>query len=507
MKKLLLLQLLLINSLLIFSQAPIIQWQKALGGTKEDYANSVQQTTDGGYIVAGYSKSNDGDVTGNHGSYDYWVIKLNALGSIQWQKSFGGTNDDIASSIQQTTDGGYIVAGKSSSNDGDVTGHHGNLGTYDCWIVKLDVSGTIQWQKSLGGTDGDWANSIQQTTDGGYIVAGHSGSYNGDVTGHHGNNDCWIVKLNTIGTIQWQKSLGGTQADYANSIEQTTDGGYIVAGRSSSNDGDVSGNHGYGDYWVVKLNATGTIQWQKSLGGTQYDVASSIQQTTDGGYIIAGSSISNDGNVIGNHGGEDYWIVKLSSTGTIQWQKSLGGTSWDEAYSIQQTTDGGYIVTGISCSIGGNYLVVKLDATGAIQWQKSLGGTNLDYAYSIHQTTDGGYIIAGASSSNDGDVTGNHGSNDCWIVKLSATITGVEENSIQNLISVYPNPSSGNIIIQASTAGRYSIINELGQTIQQFQLNNSNNYTINIENLSTGIYFVVGYNNNEMVRQKIIVTK
>ena len=234
------------------AQAPAIEWQKCLGGTSWDYAKSIQQTSGGGFIVAGETWSNDGDVSGNHGIVDSWIVKLNSSGDIIWQKCFGGTDDDVAFSIQQTSDGGFIVAGYTSSNDGDVSGNHGGG---DYWVVKLDSSGTIQWQKCLGGTDNDEAKSIQQTSDGGYIVAGETWSNDGDVSGNHGNSDYWVVKLNSSGDIEWQKCLGGTVKDIAKTIQQTSDGGFIVAGYTNSNDGDVSGIHGdYYDFWVVKLN-------------------------------------------------------------------------------------------------------------------------------------------------------------------------------------------------------------------------------------------------------------
>ncbi len=210
MKIILTLQFLFFVSMTFSQTAPAIQWEKALGGTGYDYATSIVQTSDGGYIVAGYSYSNDGDVTGNHGSADYWVVKLDNTGSISWQKSLGGSGDDEAASIVQTSDGGYIMAGSSNSNDGDVTGNHGS---YDCWVVKLDNTGSVSWQKSLGGTGGDLASSVEQTSDGGYIVAGQSYSTDGDVTGNHGVADCWVVKLDDTGSISWQKSLGGSNAD------------------------------------------------------------------------------------------------------------------------------------------------------------------------------------------------------------------------------------------------------------------------------------------------------
>jgi len=340
MKKLLILSATLLYSIITFSQAPTIQWQKPLGGTSSDDAQCIEQTADGGYIVAGYSESNDGDVSGNHGGYDCWIVKLDTAGTIQWKKSLGGSKEDAALSIKQTLDGGYIMAGGSYSNDGDVTANHGFA---DYWIVKLDSLGIIQWQKSLGGTDQDYAYSIQQTNDGGYIVAGFTESNNGDVTVNHGLSDYWIVKLDAFGTLQWEKTLGGTDFDYAYFIQQTLDGGYIIAGRSNSNDGDVAGNHGttciQADYWIVKLSALGTIQWQKCLGGTGDDKATSIRQTLDGGYIIGGDSWSNDGDVTWNYGYSDCWIVKLDAVGTIQWQKSFGGTGNDHTKSIQRSEE------------------------------------------------------------------------------------------------------------------------------------------------------------------------
>ena len=505
MKKILLTVSLFIITICITAQP--IEWQKCLGGTNSDWAESIQHTTDGGYVVAGTSESIDGDVTGNHGYTDCWVVKLTSLGAIDWQKSLGGANFDQATSIQQTTDGGYIVAGYSESTDGDVTGNHGN---YDYWVVKLDSTGTITWQKSLGGNGDDEAYYIQQTSDGGYIVAGMSESVDGDVTSNHGYRDFWVVKLDSIGGIDWQKCLGGTVGDGANSIQQTTDGGYIVAGHSNSTDGDVTGNHGSWDYWVVKLTSTGTIEWQKSLGGTGGDAAFSIQLTADGGYIVAGYSNSTDGDVTGNHGSRDYWVVKLDSLGAIDWQKSLGGTGIDEPCSIQQTTDGGYVVAGLSWSTDGDvigtynygltdYWVVKLDSSGTIDWQKSLGGWDGDDAYSIQQTADGGYIVAGRSNSNSGNVTGNHGANDSWVVKLSPTV-GVDEITKQKMFSVYPNPASNQITIKATAklvGAAYTVFDNMGKMVLSGQLKTENT-VIELGNLSDGIYlFSIGENNKQ----------
>jgi len=484
---------------------PDIVWQKSLGGSDGDWARFIQQTSDGGFIVAGYSKSNDGDVSGNHGGVDYWVVKVNSAGDIVWQKFLGGSSDDYANSVQQTADSGFIVAGYSKSNDGDVSGHHGSTDYYDYWVVKLDSSGDIEWQKSLGGSDWDWAYSIDQTADGGFIVAGYSKSNDGDVSGNHGSYDYWVVKLNSAGDIEWQKSLGGSSSDWAHSIQQTSDGGFIVAGYSKSNDGDVSGHHGSThpdsltyDYWVVKLNSAGDIVWQKSLGGSSSDLTHSIQQTSDGGFIVAGYSKSNDGDVSGHHGSThpdsltyDYWVVKLDSVGEIVWQKSLGGSDWDWAFSIDQTADGGFIVAGSSKSNDGDvsghhgsthpdsltydYWVVKLNSVGEIVWQKSLGGSDEDHARSIQQTADGGFIVVGFSESNDGDVSGNHGSThpdsltyDYWVVKLSpddGIAEGRGERPFALAIGAYPNPFNSSVAIAAPAGAEMEIYDVNGRMI------------------------------------------
>ncbi len=359
---------------------------------------------------------------------------LNAQVEIKWAKTYGGSYPDNAYSVQQTTDGGYIVVGRSLSNNGDVSGNHGG---YDFWMVKLDAQGDLTWQKSLGGNGADKASSVQQTSDGGYIIAGTSSSTTGDVTGNHGGDDFWLAKTDNQGNLVWQKCLGGSGTDLAHSVQQTSDGGYIVAGSTSSNNGDVSGNHNptSPDYWVVKLDGQGNITWQKCLGGSGFEYAREIQQTTDGGYIVAGgSSYSNNGDITEPRGGTDYWVVKLDGQGNITWQKCLGGTGYQFAFAIQQTSDGGYIVAGETTQIvadgdvsaglgsgGGDFWVVKIDGQGNVIWEKVIGGTGYERAHGVKQTADGGYIVTGYSSSNDVDVSGNHGGQyDCWIVKLSS---------------------------------------------------------------------------------------
>lgn len=500
-KNTLLIVILFFTTLCITAQ-PTIEWQKSLGGTGNDYAHSIQQTFDGGYIVAGYSNSIDGDVIGNHGSSDFWVVKLTSLGGIDWHKTFGGDNGESLSYIYQTIDSGYVLCGYSQSNNGDVTSNHGGG---DYWVVKINSLGFIEWEKSLGGSVSDDPQSIQQTTDGGYIVAGYSWSNDGDVTGNHGGSDYWVVKLSSFGIIEWQKSLGGSNEDYASFVQETIDGGYILSGRTYSNDGDVTSNHGFSDCWIVKLTSLGDIDWQKAIGGSTNDEVYSIKQTSDGGYIFAGSSQSIDGDLTVNHGYSDYWVVKLTSLGIIEWQKSFGGSADDIASSIQQTTDNGYIVAGRTGSDDGDVTsnqglldcwLVKLTSLGSIVWEKSLGGSNFDFASEIKQTSDGGYIIAGYSQSNDGDLTNNYGQRDFWVVKLSSEV-GLNEILEQNLFSVFPCPANNQITINVAAklvGERYAIYDAMGKKVLSGKLNTENTL-IELGNLSGGIYLVcVGEN-------------
>lgn len=409
----------------IAQQSPSIEWEKTYGGSKDDRAHCIQQTSDSGYIVAGYAESSDGDVTGFHATNntnaaDYWIVKLNTRGDLQWQKDFGGTREDKASWIRQTSDGGYIVAGSTSSTDGDVLGQRrGGLGDY--WIVKLNAVGTLQWEKALGDSSDDRASSVEQTSDGGYIAFGISNGESslpdGDVIGSLGYNDLWLVKLTAAGTIQWQRPSGSPFWDnVSGNALQTKDGGYVAVGTVGGNGGDVTGFHGWEDAWVMKVNSSGNLVWEKALGGSGSDIGVCMRQTADGGYIVLASNRSSDGDVTGNHGGIDWWIVKLDSLGALQWEKSIGGSNYDYPSSIQTTRDGGFVVTGGTSSSDGDFagfgisdgVVFKFSASGIIEWKKNLYG---DILFSVQETRDSGFIVAGARA------VDNH-FNDFLIAKL-----------------------------------------------------------------------------------------
>lgn len=459
--------------------APPIQRQISMGGSGVDMAQQMRSTKDKGFIIAGYSSSTDANVRGNHGGDDYWIIKLDNEFKKQWQRSLGGSGVDDAQDIQQTPDSGYVVIGSSTSDDGNVTNHHNGsiFVNWDYWVVKMDKDGKIQWQKSLGGTGDDFGESVVCTNDKGYVVAGWSNSLDGDVTGNHGGNDYWVVKLDSTGNIIWQKSLGGSGSDIAFSINNTSANGYVVAGGSASNDGDVTTNQGDYDFWIVLLNNNGKIVSQKSFGGGSEDIAFSVQQTADNGLVVAGRSASNNGDLNNNNGSLDEWIIKLRSNLSLQWQHNYGGTNDEEAHAVKQTKDSGYIVAGFSYSQNGDVTgnhgepgnpdawILKLNSRGQLDWEKCAGGSGAEYDNSILQTKDGGYISAASSNSTDGDVTGNHGDYDYWIIKLASTSTtqniaikqatdnsafSQTDNNIQ--VTVSPNPFTSFIRIQSNTS-------------------------------------------------------
>ena len=334
-----------------------------------------QQTSDGGYIIAGSTESY------THGTFDsdILVYKLNASGVKQWRKNFGGTDVDRGVMIIQTADGGYIVVGSSTSYSN---------GKYDFLAYKIDASGAKQWRKNYGGSAGDYCYAVQQTADGGYILAGDSASY------ASGYKDFLLYKVDAAGTKLWRKNFGGEYGDWGMSVQQTSDGGYVVAGATNS----------YGpnpEFWcdvlIYKLDASGTKEWRKNFGGTYCDHAFSIQQTGDGGYIVAGDNENY------THGGDDFLVYKLNASGQKLWRKNFGGGSREFWGFIRQTSDGGYVLAGYTESyVNGtpgddrDLIVYKLDASGTKEWRKNYGGEEEDGDFTyVWPTSDGGYFLFG----------------------------------------------------------------------------------------------------------------
>lgn len=481
------------------SAQPPIQWQRPLGGFSVEEINIIKETNNNGFILAGLARSQNGDVSGVHGETDFWVVNLNHQGQILWQKALGGTSYDVAHAVANTAEGGYIVAGKTLSNDGDVTGNHGN---YDFWIVKLSSLGQIEWQKTLGGSDEDVAQSILQTSDGGYVVAGWSYSNDGDAVGNTGFH-YWVLKITSTGILEWQNSFGGTGGEMAHDIQEAMDGGFVLVGRTYSNNGDVSGSHGGSEFWVVKISNIGQLEWQKTLGGTGVDIGQSICKGADDGYMVVGFTSSlGTGQVTYNHGGLDVWAVKLNNSGEIQWQKTFGGSDNDWGNFVSTTSDGGYVIIGETISNDGDVSendggvdiwALKINNIGEIQWQKTLGGTDTEYGSAIEQTKDGGYILSGYTHSDNGDVVGFHGSRDGWIVKLSPESTPTTNIPAQTL-EIYPNPTQSTLSLKiADTVSPNVVLNLrisdlLGRVFSQQNINS--NQSVDISALPSGLYLL-----------------
>ncbi len=364
----------------------LMTWEKCFGGSDYDVIKFVQQTIDGGYILAGYTASFG---AGNH---DGWLIKTDENGNEKWSQTFGGSDYDYIYSVQQTIDGGYILAGYNESF---------RNGNYNGWLIKTDENGNEKWSQTFGGSNDDIIYSVQQTTDGGYILAGHTASF---ADGNYYNADGWLIKTDQTGIKQWSQTFGGSKDNYIRSVQQTIDGGYIMAGDIQSS---RTGDH---DGWLIKTDESGNKKWSQTFGGNNYDVIGFVQQTIDGGYILAGHTTSFGA------GNNDGWLIKIDESGNKKWSQTFGGPNSDSFSSVQQTIDGGYILVGSTTSFGAGYedgWLIKTDQTGIKKWSQTFGGSNSDSFSSVQQTTDGGYILAGAFRS-----FGDHNYYDGWLIKI-----------------------------------------------------------------------------------------
>ncbi len=438
-------------------QKPTVGWDRSFGGDFDDRLSSMQPTADGGYILGGTTSSGlSGDKTQyTRGAEDYWLVKTDSKGNKQWDKTFGGTQIDRLNSIQQTPDGGYILAGESDSPiSGDKSENSliytppipgSNFSQYaDFWIIKLDNAGNKVWDKTIGGTQEERLPQIILTKDGGYLLAGtSSSSISGSKSGNSkGGSDFWIIKLDNNGNKLWDNTIGGNQAESLHEIKPTSDGGYILGGNSQSGiGGDKSqGTYGREDFWLVKIDAAGNKIWDKTFGGNDTDYLHSLKQTPDGGYILGGFSTSgiNGDKSQPNMGSSDYWVVKTDANGNKQWDKTFGGNGGDQLYTLGLTSTGGYVLGGRSFSgisgdkseaiIGSTDLwILNLDSAGNKLWDKTIGGTGIDFLSTLHETADGGFILGAESRSGVGvyKTQPSKGQFDYWLVKLNAPCTNL----------------------------------------------------------------------------------
>lgn len=408
----------MVGHLLCYSQIPGILWQKALGGTDVDYALGITETTDGNYVVTGIAASNNGDFIENNGQDDIWLVKLTPDGDIVWKVVLGGSQKDWVEYIDNTADGGVVISGSTYSNDGDIPA---SAPDKKILAAKFDSDGNLVWIKVFEGLTGQ---SIVETSDGGYLLAGERYSpFNGTPVSY----DALLIKLDINGNTEWLQTygLGGTAADLAWRAKEISDGNYVFGGSSLA------------DVWMVKVSSTdGTMLWQKFYGTSTFDDFNDFVETPDGDFMVACSSPGNDGDKSESFGGYDAWVLKLDSDGNLLWEKSYGAAWKDRTNAIYRTPDGNYIIGGLSNSQnsgdiigfwgGDDFWVFEIDDTGTLLDEKIYGGLRNDYLFSFYQTSDNKYLMTGQANSNDTDVWGNHtlvndafsSTSDFWVVKI-----------------------------------------------------------------------------------------
>jgi hypothetical protein len=521
----------------IITHSQDILWEKSYGGTHSDYLFDAQPTADYGFILAGSSLSNKtgNKAEDNHGDLDYWIWKMKENGEMDWQKSFGGSGFDLLQSIKNTSDGGFILAGTSSSSKGSQKKENCK-GLSDFWVIKLNAAGDEQWQRTIGGDGQEELLCAFQTKDGGYILGGSSSSSPHSITTSkidekslttdlytkseksRGNMDYWIVKLNKEGAVEWQKTYGGQYSDTLRSLEQTSDNGYVLAGYSNSpisGDKTESGK-GVGDYWILKIDDKGVIQWQKTYGGDGDDQPYVIHQTKDGGYIVGGNSnssnaLTTEGGIVGN--GTDYWILKLDEEGSVVWSKTFDFGKVDILTSLVENNDDTFLIGGharnsatragggglASKAVGlvvkekdgiNDYIALKINEKGEEIWSKTVGSGGEDILRKLIETRDGGYLMAGTSNGTSKDKNSNIGSNDFWVVKLKDK-TKLEK--VKASIEAIPNPVSTytNVIIGYDfNKGTASVVDMLGRTLQSFEIS-SRTVPVDLSRYSEGVYLIV----------------
>jgi hypothetical protein len=540
---------LLVFSWLLFSvvsQAQEILWEKSYGGKHAEYLFDAIPTPDYGFILAGSSisgKSGNKESKSN-GDFDYWLWKMNESGDLDWQKSFGGDGTDLLQSIAITKDGGFILAGTSTSGISEYK-KQACKGNEDNWIIKLDAKGNEMWQTTIGGFGQEKVSKVLVLKDGSYLIAGSSSSYKDESLSAEdqltaksenafGNLDYWLVKLNKEGKIVWQKTFGGTYRDELQSVIQTNDGTLLAGGYSNS---PISGNKtaeafGLGDFWVIALDADGNQKWQTSFGGTQDDQLSCMLNTQNNGYLIAGSSDSaaSSSKQKGSEKGSDFWILNFNENHEHLWQQTFNYGSNDVLTSIIENDDQTFLIAGYAQSEKNgkkdqdginDYIALKIKDNGEEIWTKTVGSNGDEVMKKAVETRDGGYLLVGTSNSNTslfpsagGVPTGrggnskdrntNKGGNDFWVVKLKdPTKPDVEKLPIEAL----PNPAETftNIVLGYNyTAGDGYIYDLAGRQLQQFKLNGNRTVPVDMSTLPMGIYIIEVITNKEKHGIKII---
>lgn len=395
------------------------------------YPKNIVADRDGGVLISGTVSTNINNSSNHHGQIDAWVTKLDAQKNTIWSKCYGGSKDDYIFSLQVDRDGGYVLGMSTSSTDNDATGNHGSD---DVLIIKLDRDGNIVWKRCYGGTGGDAGCQIQVVDDG-YVFVAMAISNDGDVSGNHGNSDTWAVRLDNNGDIVWQRCLGGSGVEIESMIKPVNDGGFIIASYTQSTDGDAQvpdpGQYSGTNLWIVKLRANGQLEWQNRLHVSVWEFALDLEITPDGGFIIAGFGRVYNHAALDNDG----LIAKFDAFGKPQWHKFIGGSKDDIFSDIIILPDQTFMVAGITLSndidVKANYgnsdvWLVNLDQLGNILWEKTYGGSGSESGATLVQTNNETFYLLSSTTSRDFDVVGNNGNLDIWLIEIGSvnTITG-----------------------------------------------------------------------------------
>lgn len=414
------------------------EWDNTLGGTSYDGLSAAVAAPDGGYLLGGSSSSNaSGDKTADRkGSdeflRDFWLVKLDAAGNVQWDKTIGSEGNDNLEDLIVTPDGGYLIGGTSAAG-ASADKSEDSKGGADYWLVKLDASGNIEWDRTFGGSEADYLISLHATSDGGYLLGGTSSSgISGDKTeANAGSFDFWLLKIDASGNKLWDKSYGHSSYDGLSDIASTADGGYLLGGSSSF---DAPEGEEAMDIWLLKIDANGNPVWDKIFGGNSSDGLTAIVPATDGGYLLAGGSSSDaTGDKSENsRGASDFWAIKIDAMGNKQWDSTFGGSGTEVLYDAAGTADGSFLLAGLSLSepsgdktaekIGSSdYWLVKVDASGNKVWDSTYGGTSAEHLTAVVASSQGdvllaGYSLSGASAHKSEDNVGHF---DYWVLKLS----------------------------------------------------------------------------------------
>ncbi len=429
-----------LSNFFIFSQPPIVQWEKGYGGSDFDEGMSIIQQTNGHFLICGTTNSNDHDLVGVHYSVDddLWYLNLNSFGNpVSW-KCYGGTWFDEGRSVSFKNNQ-VILFGIAGSEDGDLTGIHSMTTGPDLWLLKIDSTLNISFQKTFGSTGGDEAKKIMYTNDGGFIFLAKIGMAGNDVDTSYGHDDIWVAKTDSMVNIIWETTFGSISGDRAGDIITTQDGGYLVVGGAAMNNGNVACTPFSGTIWLIKLDSNGVVEWQKCFSSAY---ARKVIATNDGGFVVAGLTF--DSTIAGYSGYSDYLLFKIDSLGNEQWTHCYGGSQFDTPNDLIQCSDGGFLVAGTSDSYdfyastshgAKEALLVKIDSLGNYQWSQCYGNYGDETCTSITETSDGGFVLTGSTSSWNG--LPNYGHGELWVLKINYSGNGIftPDNSIEQFHS------------------------------------------------------------------------